>query len=381
MNTHIPTLPAQPGAQMVPQGETAGQAAAEQARALVESRYAIAARFPRDIDVVRGALLRECKRPFFAKVALYSKPVGGTKIIGPSIRFAETAIRCMSNISIDTMTVYDDREKRLVRVTVADLESNVTYAKDVTITKAVERKNPKPGDVVIRTRQNSYNESVSLIEAGDDEIANKEAALLSKTIRTLGLRLVPGDLIDEAIHMIYATQAADDAKDPDAAKRTLFDAFAVLGVTVEQLKDFLGNDATTLSPKELTELRALYSAVRDGEVNMVEAIATKHKAAGDDDGAAAAAAAAAAQAARDRQGKTEGGGAKATTDGLPQNEGTKAGDTEKLADGAGFGDKASATVIKAAGKRQGKGGAKPAPTAPEKPADTAGGPPEPLSFE
>src|SRR5690242_15706526 len=96
--------------QMAVVSETAGTAAAAQAKALVEARYTVAIRFPRNEDEVRQKLLKECRRPSFAAVAIYRKPIG-QGIEGPSIRFAETAMRLMKNITVETMTVYDDREK------------------------------------------------------------------------------------------------------------------------------------------------------------------------------------------------------------------------------------------------------------------------------
>lgn len=250
-------------------GETASSAVAAQAKALVEARYVIALRQPRDMDTVRERLLKECRRPSFAAVARYKKPIG-KGVEGPSIRFAEAAIRCMANITVETMTVYDDREKRIVRVAVTDLEANVPYSQDVTIEKSVERKKIKDGDVVIRVRKNSYGDTVHLIEATEDDILNKQNALISKAVRTLGLRLVPGDLIDEAMDLVIETQRTKDAEDPDAAKRKLFDGFAAIGIAVGQLKEYLGHEAESLTPKELTDLRALYAAIRDGETNWRE---------------------------------------------------------------------------------------------------------------
>lgn len=258
-------VPATIGQQLsVPVGETAASAVAAQAKALVEARYIMAMRNPRDIDVVRERMLKECRRPSFAKVARYHKPVGAG-IKGPSIRFAEMAVRCMTNITVETMTVFDDREKRIVRVGVTDLEANVPYSLDVTIDKTIERKRTKPGDVIIRTRQNSYGEAVSLIEATEDEILNKQNALISKAVRTLGLRIVPGDIVDECMEVVIATQQNEDAKDPDAAKRAIFDTFATIGVQADDLKEYLGGDANVLLPAQLADLRALYSAIRDGE--------------------------------------------------------------------------------------------------------------------
>lgn len=248
--------------------DTASSAVAAQAKALVEARYIMALRRPRDMDVVREKMLKECMRPSFAAVARYVKPIGKDRSkwpAGPSIRFAEAAVRNMGNITVETMTVYDDREKRIVRVTVTDLEANVPYFQDVVVTKTVERRHKKDGDTVVSTRTNSYGDTLYILEATDDDIVNKQQALISKAIRTQGLRLIPGDIVDECMDQVMVTQQNADATDPDAAKRKLFDAFHTLGVQAAQLKEYLGHDAASLSAKELSDLRALYAAIRDGE--------------------------------------------------------------------------------------------------------------------
>lgn len=258
--------------------DTASTAVAAQAKALVEARYIMAIRRPRDMDVVRERMLKECARPSFAAVARYTKPIGKDKSkwpTGPSIRFAEAAVRNMTNITVETMTVYDDREKRIVRVMVTDLEANVPYSQDITIAKTIERRQKKDGDTVISTRTNSYGDTVYILEGTDDDIINKQQALISKAVRTLGLRLIPGDIVDECMDQVLVTQANADAQDPDAAKRKLFDAFSVLGVRAEQLKEYLGHDAEALSPKEVAELRGLYAAIRDGEASWREVMDTR----------------------------------------------------------------------------------------------------------
>jgi hypothetical protein len=244
--------------------ETAATAVAAQAKALVEARYTVALHRPRDIDTVRERLLKDCKRPSFAAVARYRKPIGAG-IEGPSIRFAEAALRAMGNITIETVTVYDDREKRIVRVMVTDLEANVPYSQDVTIEKTVERRKVQAGDEVLRSRLNKQGNTVHIIVATEDDILNKQNALISKAIRTQGLRLVPGDLIDDAMWQVKETQKSSDAQDPDAAKLRLFDGFGEIGIKVSQIKEYLGHAADTLTPKELADLRGLYAAVRDGE--------------------------------------------------------------------------------------------------------------------
>lgn len=254
--------------------ETASTAVAAQSRALIESRYVMAKKFPRDEEEVRQKLLKECLRPSFASVAIYRKPIG-QGIEGPSIRFAETAIRLMKNIVIDTMTVYDDREKRIVRVMVTDLEANVPYSQDVTVEKTVERRNVKQGDEVLRSRTNKQGHTVHIIVGTDDDILNKQNALISKAIRTQGLRLVPGDLIDEALELIYQTRQNQDAADPDKARRNVFDAFNHLGVPVTDLQAWLGHKGDSLTPKELSDLRGLYAALKDGETSWREIMDAK----------------------------------------------------------------------------------------------------------
>ncbi len=258
--------------------DTAATAVAAKAKALVEARYIVAMRNPRDMDVVREKLLKECRRPAFAAQARYEKPIGKDRSKwpkGPSIRFAEAAVRCMGNITVETITSYDDREKRILNVVVTDLESNVPYGQDITIAKTIERRHKKDGDTVISTRTNSYGDTVYILEATDDDITNKQQALISKAIRTQGLRLIPGDVVEECMEQVVVTLQNSDAEDPDTAKRKLFDAFGSIGVRAEQLKEYLGNDAASLSPKELTELRALYTAIRDGEATWRDVMDTK----------------------------------------------------------------------------------------------------------
>ncbi len=244
--------------------ETAATAAASQVKALVEARYTVALARPRDIDAVRQALMKECTRPSFAEVARYNKPVG-KGIVGPSIRFAEAAARCMTNIVVETVTTYDDDEKRILQVSVCDLEANVPYTQSITIDKTVERRTMKDGDELIRKRTNKNGEMVHIIRATEDDLLNKSNALTSKAIRTLILRLVPGDIVDECMHQVVMTQRDKDAKDPDGARLKIVDAFAALNITVADLKAYVGGDLNKLSPAELTELRGLHASIKDGE--------------------------------------------------------------------------------------------------------------------
>lgn len=241
-------------------------AMAAQQKAMVEARYKMALARPRDIDKVRQNMLKDANRPSFAAVAIYHKPIG-KGVEGPSIRFVEAAIRNMTNILTETATVSEDDERRVIRVAVSDLETNTYFSQDVTVTKTVERNKLPQGEKPIRVRTNSKGQPVYILHGTDDDILNKQNALISKAVRTLGLRLIPGDLVDEAIFYVRQTMATQDAQNPDTAKNRIIDAFAMLGVGVENLKDYLGHELSGITPNELQTLRAIYSAIKDGETS------------------------------------------------------------------------------------------------------------------
>lgn len=252
---------------MVP-AETASTAVAAQAKAMVEARYVMAIRRPRNWDQVRQDLLKECKRPSFAhnKSAFYRKPIGDG-VEGLGIRFVEVALRCMTNVLVETSMVYEDDAKEIHRVSVTDLESNLTYPLDVRVTRTVERSKPSDDGSYISVRKNSYGRNVYTVPATDDDLLNKRSAQISKAIRTLGLRIIPGDLQDEAEGIIKSIRMDEAARDPGAERKRIADAFAEIGVKAADLSDFLGHSLDSCSPTELVNLRGIYGAIRDGEAS------------------------------------------------------------------------------------------------------------------
>jgi len=242
--------------------QTVSAALEAQVRAQVQARYTLAISKPRDLDQVRQRILKECRRPGFAEVAMYSKPVGRSKIEGLSIRFAEMAQRNMTNIAADSMVIYEDRTQRIVRVTVTDVEANVPLSVDVTVSKTVERSSHNDREV-LGTRQNSSGRTTYIVACTDDELLVKQNALLAKAKRNLILALLPGDIADEAKQVAIETQRDRDKQDPDTQRRRVFDAFAEIGITPPEIKEYLGREA---GPADLPELRGLYQALKQGEI-------------------------------------------------------------------------------------------------------------------
>jgi len=254
--------------------ETAAGAVAARARAEVEARFIMAIKRPRNMDVVRTRLLHECERPGFAEAARYHKPVGNG-IEGPSIRFAEAAIRNMTNLDVQSHTTYDDPTKQILCVTVTDLESNATYSQDVTVQKTVERNSLGRGQKPLGQRTNSRGQTVYIVPATDDDILNKTNALISKAVRTLGLRHLPGDILDECMDRCIAVTKKRAKDDPDRERLNLIDAFFGIGVEPDQLARYIGHDPKHLNESELLELRAVYATVKQGEATWAELL--EHK--------------------------------------------------------------------------------------------------------
>lgn len=246
--------------------ETASMALAAQSKAMVESRYIMAMRNPRDLDQVRLDVMKECKRPSFAnnKSAYYVKPIGAG-VEGLGIRFVEMALRCMKNILVETTMIFEDDQKEIHRVSVTDLEANITYPLDVRVSKTVERSKPNSDGTFISRRKNSYGKDVYTVAGNDDDLLNKRGALISKAVRTLGLRIIPGDICDEAEEGIKKTRLNTAAQDPDAERKKIVDAFSGLGVSATSLADYLGHPLQQCSPTQIVELRGIYGAIKDGE--------------------------------------------------------------------------------------------------------------------
>lgn len=260
--------------------ETASTAIAARATAVAQAKFIMAMKNPRNLDVVRLKMLRACERPGFAgslteKVfgaAWYRKPVGDG-VEGFSVRFAEEAIRCLGNIDVHVVTIFDDPRQRIVEVTVMDLEANISYPTSIPIEKTVERSKLAMGQMAIRTRVNSYGKPTYVVPATDDEVFMKQQNLISKAIRNGALRLLPGDIQAECRERILAIRHGEVAKDPEGFKRRVVDGFAGLNIFPPQLEQYLGHPLATCTPAELDDLRQLYTHLKEGKTTWAEVMA------------------------------------------------------------------------------------------------------------
>lgn len=235
----------------------------------------MAIKYPRNRAQARIDILEACKNITFAGMALYKKPVGKKKndrtgeweqqyVIGPSIRFAEEAIRAWRNIKVQTMVIYEDEDRRITAMNVVDLESNISFSPKITVEKTVERKSATGRDIVSE-RLNSYNQRVFIVKATDDEIRNKEQALLSKELRNCILKIIPQDITEDAKEQIHKTVAAGISTNLESETNKILDAFAGIGVKPKDLEVYLKHAIAIISPAEVADLRTVFKTIQDGE--------------------------------------------------------------------------------------------------------------------
>lgn len=272
--------------------EIGSTALAAQATAAVQARCIMAMRNPRNIDQVRLDILGECKRRGFAEAARYSMPRGNCQeckgrkklngqdcwkcegsgknlVKGWTIRFAEAALRAFKNALVETVVLADEPLKRTTRQVVTDLESNLTYSLDFVTEKTIERKFLKDGQKPLSVRMNSYNEQVYLVPATEEDLRSKVGINTSKAMRDNALRMIPGDIKDDALDQVYATLNTEVA-DPRAARKKIVDAFAGVGVKPADLAAYLEHDIESCTPAEMQTLREFFSAIKDGQTTWRE---------------------------------------------------------------------------------------------------------------
>lgn len=239
--------------------------ASAQIKATIEARFLLAVNRPRDIDAAAKRIFKECEQPLFAAKAKYAKPIGKSKVVGPSIRFAECAMRNYGNIDSTVNTVFEDDTVREILITVCDLETNTSYSTKLSIQKTIERKHLGKGQKHFGHRINSYGEAVYLVRATEDDMSTKVSAISSKASRSLGLKLIPSWITDEAMRIVDETNNREIVRDKPKAEKGLLSQFAELKITRDQLMDYLGHEIKDSTPEEISELRAIFEAIKDGE--------------------------------------------------------------------------------------------------------------------
>ncbi len=238
--------------------ETEVGAAAAVAREEVEVKAAIfmARRNPRDEAAAYTKLMRATKRPTFAEGARYLFQRGGRNIEGPSVKMSREMARCWGNIRYGVRVISLDADYVHIKGWAFDAETNAYVESEDKFERLIYRKRGgwvRPDERDLR------------------ELVNKRGAIC---VRNSILQIMPPDIVDDMMREVKETMRkaaqGEIEQDREAAIRRMAVAFNDYGVTTEMLREHVGHDLETVTADELTELRGIYTSIRDGQAQVDE---------------------------------------------------------------------------------------------------------------
>lgn len=212
----------------------------------VQAAVIVAKRFPRDEQAAFTRIVKACKRKALAERATYAYKRGGSMVTGPSIRLAEVLAQSWGNMSSGIVEL-EQRDGESVLLAYAwDLETNRREEKVFTVKH--ER----------HTKERSY----ALTDPRDiyEVCANNGA----RRLRACILAVIPGDITEAAVAECERTLSGDGKEPLTDRARKMVAAFAELGITKEMIEGRLTHPTAAIVEAELSQLRAIFTSIRDG---------------------------------------------------------------------------------------------------------------------
>lgn len=241
----------------LPATVNAGTVAIEQERAIaeVQGKILIANRFPRDLNSSFAELMQACRIPAFAKAAFFSKPQGGGKVTGASIRLAEEIARVYRHMDWGSRELSrvnagpgpTDFGRSEVEVFVWDMQHNNYSRRQIAVQHVIDT---KEGPRKLRDQT---------------DIDNKIANVVSKQVRGRILALVPKWLLEAAIEECRKTLAGENDEPIEVRVRKMTQAFSKYGVNVGHLERYLGHGLDSVTTDELVDLMGVFTGLKDGD--------------------------------------------------------------------------------------------------------------------
>lgn len=224
---------------------------------------------PRDEKTILKKVLAEIDMaPELASTKFYSIPyrdrdpeTGEEKRVfveGPSIKLALQLVRRYGNAAADVRHIEENEDEVKLMAVFLDYETNVRLSKSYTVSKWQRRRN---GQTV---RLDSQRLSAHIQANG------------SKALRNIILDSLPEELVHQAYKKVRALaerKAKKEIHDPKKWAEDTVKAFAVMKVPKEALVAYFGHDLDACSQEEVTKLRGIYNAIKDGHTTAAEVFA------------------------------------------------------------------------------------------------------------
>lgn len=220
----------------------------------INEQISVAKRYPRRIsDVVNMATQLVTASAEIADEMIYALPRAGKTIEGPSVRFSEVLAYSWTNCRCGARVISEDPEFVVAQGSFFDMQVNVHVGYEVK--RRITDKNGK--------RFNA------------DMISVTSNAACSIALRNAILRGIP-KAIWKKVYDQARSAIAGDIKTLDSRRVAAMKQFQLMGVKPEQiftLLDIKGLDDISLD--NLVTLRGLWNSLREGEITVERAFASK----------------------------------------------------------------------------------------------------------
>jgi DNA-binding transcriptional MerR regulator len=179
------------------------------------------------------------------------------------------------NLEVNVMQTQDSIAAQDWRVVVVDHESNVAVSEEVSVPKLVERPVTGTSNKLDNVHTRGDGVLVGTVVASADEVNVQRLDRCARLRRQLLLQKLPAELRQECLAQCLETIAAATQSDGDAARKSLIESFEEIGVTLDDLKAFLGHSMKSVTDDETLQLRNILNAIREGEATWSEYLASK----------------------------------------------------------------------------------------------------------
>lgn len=228
----------------------------QQEHAALDVQVTTAKTYPRSVQEFQADLEAWCTLSAdVADECFFSKPQGGSNIIGPSIRFAELVQAAYKNLNVDAKVVGEDDGHVILEATCRDMERNIASRSQV-------RRS------IIGRNGQRYQQSVV------DNTINAGMAIARRNVL---FQVVPKALWQPIWQKARAV-ALGDAETFSARRTAILGELRTLGVNMENVKHFLGgSQPKDIDADELLMLRLKLKAIKAKEVTIEVAFAAPTK--------------------------------------------------------------------------------------------------------
>lgn len=225
----------------------------------VDIQVATARAYPRSItSFIQRATEMATLTPEIAASCVYALPRDGKTIEGPSARLAEIVANAWGNLRIQAGATENDDRYITARGEAWDIQANTAIAFEVR-----RRITNRKGDTF-----------------SDDMISVTGNAAASIALRNAVFKAVPSSFW-RPIYLKCRQVVAGDARTFSARRDEQMKAFAVMGVTEQQISALLGvKGKLDITLEHMATLVGVFNSIKDGETTIEEAFPEQAHAAG-----------------------------------------------------------------------------------------------------